>query len=152
MKHIHNIFYKLGYCPENLPKINTSLIKKGKLNKIMILQTYDKNNNLTLYNKWYLNNTHKNIPYDFRVYFNEESLAFWLMNEGIISNKNLYVSVKQFNKKEINNLIRFLENRFKLEKIFVNNNFLEFNSNNIIKIKQNIKSYIFPSMKFKFMI
>ena len=83
----------------------------------MVLHTYNNNDYLNLYNKWYLDKNKKIIPYDFEFYFNEESLAFWLMTEGSISNKNLYVNIKQFNSTDIKFLKSFLENRFKLEKI-----------------------------------
>lgn len=152
MKFIHKKFYNLGLCSQNLPKINTKLVKKGKLRKIMVLHTYNNNDYLNLYNKWYLDKNKKIIPYDFEFYFNEESLAFWLMTEGSISNKNLYVNIKQFNSTDIKFLISFLENRFKLEKINLINDLLEFNSDNILKINKIIKPYIFPSMQFKFMV
>ena len=74
------------------------------------------------------------------------------MTESFIGKKNLYVNVKQFNSTEIKILIQFLENKFKLDKISVNNNLLEFNSNNISKIKSIIQPYVFSSMKFKFII
>lgn len=152
MKYIHKKIYNLGYCSLNFPKISTKLVKKGKLNKTMVLHTYNNNDYFILYNKWYLNKINKNIPYDFSYYFNEESLAFWLMTEGIIKNQNLYVEIKQFNNTDINFLIAFLENRFNLDKVNLINNLLEFNSNNILKIHNIIKPYIFPSMKFKFLI
>lgn len=152
MKFIHKNFYNLGLCAQNLPKINTKLVKKGKLKKIMVLHTYNNNDYLYLYNKWYLNKFNKIIPYDFEFYFNEISLAFWLMTEGSIRDKNLYVNIKQFNDTDIKFLISFLENRFNLEKINQINELLEFNSDNILKINNIIKPYIFPSMQFKFMI
>lgn len=141
---------KLGFCKPSLPKIATKLGKKGKLNKLMVLNTYNNDYYLVLYNKWYLNNIDKNIPSDFNTYFNEQSLAFWLMTEGKISNKKLYVKMKQFNNTDIKFLIQFLENKFKLDKINFINNCLEFNSNNIVIIYNIIKPYILPSMKFKF--
>ena len=82
--------------------------------------------------------------------FNEESLAIWLMTEGKISNKNLYVNIKNFYATDIKFLIQFLEQKFKLNGIIFNNNCLEFNSNNIKKIYNITKRYIHPSMKFKF--
>ena len=83
-------------------------------------------------------------------YFNEESLAYWLMTEGKISKRKLYVNMKQFNNKDIKIMKQFLENKFKLDQINLNNNCLEFNCNNIKKIYDITKPYIFPSMKFKF--
>ena len=74
------------------------------------------------------------------------------MTEAKIKNKNLYVNIKQFNSTDIKFLISFLENRFKLEKINLINDLLEFNSDNILKINKIIKPYIFPSMQFKFMV
>jgi hypothetical protein len=74
------------------------------------------------------------------------------MSEGKISNKNLYVNIKQFTDKDIKLLIVFLENKFKLDKINIVNKYLEFNSNNIKKIYDITKIYISPSMKFKFLI
>ena len=74
------------------------------------------------------------------------------MSEGKISNKKLYVNMKQFSDKDIKFLIEFLENKFKLDKINLINNYLEFNCNNIKKIYDITKIYIFPSMKFKFLI
>ena len=53
MKYLHNLLYKEGYCSHNFPKIKTKLIRKGKLIKIMILQTYNNNNYLNVYHKWY---------------------------------------------------------------------------------------------------
>ena len=53
------------------------------------------------------------------------------MTEGKIKNKNLYVNVGEFSDKDINILIKFLENKFKLEKINLINNNLGLNANNI---------------------
>lgn len=76
------------------------------------------------------------------------------MTEGKIKNKNLYVNVDEFSDKDINILLKFLENKFKLRpygtKINLINNNLELNVNNINIIKCIIKPYILPSMKFKF--
>ena len=72
------------------------------------------------------------------------------MTEGKIKNKNLYVNVGEFSDKDINILIKFLENKFKLEKINLINNNLGLNANNINIIKCIIKPYVIPSMKFKF--
>ena len=93
----------------------------------------------------------KKIPKDIINYFNEESLAYWLMTDGKISNNNLFVNMKEFNDKEIENFIKFLENKFNLHQIHLNNYWLEFNSKNIKKIYNITKPYIIPSMKFKFL-
>jgi len=58
--------------------------------------------------------------------------------------------MKQFNNRDIEFMKQFLENKFKLDQINLNNYYLEFNSNNILKIYNIIKPYILPSMKFKF--
>ena len=116
----------------------------------MLLHTYTSNNYLELYTKWYDENLIKIIPRDLNYYFNDISLAYWLMTEGKISNKNLYVNIKKFNATDIKFLIQFLEKKFKLKGIIFNNNCLEFNSNNIKKIYKVTKRYIHPSMKFKF--
>lgn len=92
----------------------------------------------------------KKLPNDFTTYFNEESLAYWLMTEGQIKNKSLYVNINDFNAQDIQYLIKILEGKFKLENIKLNNNYLKFNSNNIKKIYCIIKPYLVPSMKFKF--
>lgn len=150
MKDIHKKISNLGYCEQNLPKIKSKLGKKGKLNKLMLLHTYNNNIYLDLFNKWYVDNFNKNIPNDFFIYFNEESLAYWLMTEGKISNRKLYVNMKQFKNREIKFIKEFLENKYKLNQIYLNNNCLEFNYNNISKIYNITKLYILPSMKFKF--
>ena len=154
MTDIHKKISNLGYCEQTLPydKIITKLGKKGKLNKLMLLHTYNNDYYLELYNKWYVDKFNKNIPNDISNYFTEESLAYWLMSEGKISNKKLYVNMKQFSDKDIKFLIEFLENKFKLDKINLINNYLEFNCNNNKKIYDITKIYIFPSMKFKFLI
>jgi hypothetical protein len=72
------------------------------------------------------------------------------MTEGKISNNKLYVNMNQFSDKDIKFFIQFLENKFRLDKINLSNNFLEFNSKNINKIYDITKPNIFPSMKFKF--
>jgi hypothetical protein len=150
MKDIHKKISELGYCVQKFPYLQTNLGKKGKLIKLMLLPTYNTNNYLKLYNKWYVDKFCKNIPTDLFIFFNDVSLAFWLMTEGKISNRKLYVNIKQFSEKDIKLLIQFLENKFKLDKINLTNYYLEFNSNNIKKIYDITKPYIFPSMKFKF--
>jgi transcriptional regulator of heat shock response len=72
------------------------------------------------------------------------------MTEGKIKNRKLYLNMKQFNNRDIKIIKQFLENKFKLDQINLNNNYLEFNSNNIFKIYNITKPYILPSMKFKF--
>lgn len=150
MRDICKKISNLGYCEQNLPKIITKIRKKGKLNKLMLLHTYNDNNYLELFNKWYVDKINKNIPADIFMYFNEESLAYLLMTEGKIKNRNLYLNMKQFNNRDIEFMKQFLENKFKLDQINLNNYYLEFNSNNILKIYNIIKPYILPSMKFKF--
>src|SRR5215475_13723217 len=76
IKEVHKKISKLGYCEPTFPKIMTKLRKKGKINKLMLLQTYYNNNYLELYNKWYFNKVNKVIPKDIIYYFNEESLAY----------------------------------------------------------------------------
>ena len=145
----------LGYCPfakgDKMPLIKTKILKKGNLSKVMQLHTYNNNNYLELYSKWYLDKHNKNIPNDINHYFNAESLAYWLMTEGKISNKKLFVNMTKFNEKDIKFFIQFLENKFNLDQINLNNYWLEFNSNNIKKIYNITKPYIFSSMKFKFL-
>jgi hypothetical protein len=51
MKNIHNKISELGYCDPKLPEIIRKLGKKGKLNKLMLLHTYNTNYYLELYNK-----------------------------------------------------------------------------------------------------
>jgi hypothetical protein len=51
MRDIHNIISNFGYCEHKLPKIISKLRKKGKLNKLMLLHTYNNNYYLELYNK-----------------------------------------------------------------------------------------------------
>lgn len=60
--------------------------------------------------------------------------------------------MKQYRNNDINFIKQFLENKFKLDQINLNNNCLEFNSNNILKIYNITKLFILPSMKFKFII
>ena len=150
MTHIHKKISTLGYCEDKMPLIKTKIVQKGKLNKLMLLHTYNNNNYLELYKKWYLDKPNKNIPNDIVNYFNEESLAYWLMTEGKIRNRKLFVNMKGFNDKDIQFFITFLENKFNLDQIKLNNHWLEFNSNNIKKIYNIIKPYIVLSMKFKF--
>ena len=148
MKDIHKKISSLGYCDK--VTIKTQILKKGNLNKIMKLYTIDNNNYLELFNKWYSDKFNKNIPLDIDNYFNEESLAYWLMTEGKINNNKLSVNMRKFNDSDIFKFIQFLENKFNLDKININNYWLEFNSNNIQKIYNIIKPYIFSTMKFKF--
>lgn len=149
MKDIHKKISELGYCETKFPEIKLQLVKKGKLHKIMLLQTYNTKNNIELYNKWYVDKC-KIIPKDLFIFFNEVSLAYWLMTEGKIRTNKLYVNMKQYTDKDIKFLIQTLETKFNLEKINLKNNYLEFNINNINKIYDITKPYIFPSMKFKF--
>ena len=151
MTHIHSKISSLSYCKNKMPLIKSQIMQKGNLKKVMLLKTYNNNNYLELYKKWYLDKHKKNIPNDIYNYFNEESLCYWLMTEGKISNKNLFVNMKKFNDKDINFFIQFLENKFNLHQINLKNNWLEFNSNNIKKIYNITKPYIFSSMKFKFL-
>ena len=79
LSYMINIFKKisnLGYCEDQIPLIKTKIVKKGNLNKVMLLHTYNNNNYLELYNKWYLDKHNKNIPNDLINNFNEESLAY----------------------------------------------------------------------------
>jgi len=73
------------------------------------------------------------------------------MTDGKISKNNLFVNMKKFKDKDIKFFILFLENKFNLHQIYLNNYWLEFNSSNIKKIYNITNPYIFPSMKFKFL-
>jgi len=57
----------------------------------MLIHTYNTNNYLELYNKWYVDKFCKNIPNDFIFVILMMNLAYWLMTEGKISNSKLYV-------------------------------------------------------------
>ena len=149
--HIHKKILSLGYCEDKLPLIKTKIVRGGNLNKVMLLHTFNNNNYLELFNKWYLDKHNKNIPNDIINNFNEESLAYWIMTDGKISKNKLFVNMKNFNDKELKIFIQFLENKFNLHQIHLNNNWLEFNSNNIKQIYNITKPYIIPSMKFKFL-
>jgi len=72
------------------------------------------------------------------------------MTDGKISQNSLFVNMTKFKDKEIKFFIQFLENKFNLNKIYLNNYWLEFNANNINKIYNITKPYICSSMKFKF--
>lgn len=74
------------------------------------------------------------------------------MTEGKIKNRKLSVNMNKFKKKEIIIFKQQLETKFQLDQIILNNNWLEFNFNNIKKIYILTKPYIFSSMKFKFII
>lgn len=73
------------------------------------------------------------------------------MTYGKISKNNLFVNMTKYTDKDIIFFIQFLENKFKLHQIKLNNYWLEFNPNNINKIYNITKPYIFPCMKFKFL-
>jgi len=72
------------------------------------------------------------------------------MTEGKIKNRKLSVNMNKFKKKEIIIFKQQLETKFQLDQIILNNNWLEFNYNNIQKIYILTKPYILSSMKFKF--
>jgi hypothetical protein len=72
------------------------------------------------------------------------------MTDGKIKNRKLSVNMNKFNKKEIIIFKQQLETKFQLDQIILNNNWLEFNFNNIKKIYILTKPYILSSMKFKF--
>jgi hypothetical protein len=74
------------------------------------------------------------------------------MTEGKIKNRKLSVNMNKFKKKEIIIFKQQLETKFQLDQIILNNNWLEFNFNNIKKIYILTKPYILSSMKFKFII
>jgi hypothetical protein len=74
------------------------------------------------------------------------------MTEGKIKNRKLSVNMNKFLKKEIIIFKQQLETKFQLDQIILNNNWLEFNFNNIKKIYILTKPYILSSMKFKFII
>jgi hypothetical protein len=151
MTHIHTKISSLGYCEDKMPLIQTKVVGQGHLNKVMLLHTYYNNNYLDLYNSWYLDKKNKNIPKDIINYFNEESLAFWLMTDGKISKNKLFVNMTKYKDKDIKFFIKFLENKFNLHQIKLNNYWLEFNPYNINNIYNITKPYVFPSMKFKFL-
>ena len=72
------------------------------------------------------------------------------MTDGKIKNRKLSVNMNKFKKKEIIIFKQQLETKFQLDQIILNNNWLEFNVNNIKKIYILTKPYILSSMKFKF--
>jgi len=150
LTEVYNKIFSLVDCDNKLTVIKTKLCKGGQLNKVMFLHTYSNNHYLELYNKWYKNKSNKNIPLDIMNYFNEVSLAYWLMTDGKIKNRKLSVNMNKFKKKEIIIFKQQLETKFQLDQIILNNNWLEFNFNNIKKIYILTKPYILSSMKFKF--
>ena len=161
MTNIHKILAERGICNNSLPKISTSLEKKGKLMKVLNISTFSNDFYLELYNKWYDNNCNhiedqstskraKILPQDFYYYFNIESLAYWLMTYGKIKNNFLFINMKEFTHLDILYMKEMLEKKYKLDNIILSNHMLMFNKNNIKIIYNLIERYIIPSMKFKF--
>ena len=89
---------------------------------------------LEIYNNLYINKTKVITDYILKD-FNAESLAFMFMDDGYKINNSIGLATNCFTKKELNNFIKFLKNKFDL-------NFNIHNENTLYLICEDTKKFI----------
>ena len=149
---LYKFFQDQGYCSNNPPSLYTRKIKTT--NKIYYgyeFNTFTFRSFIWIYNLFYKNGIKKlSLNKTFMQYIKPLTLAIWISDDGTWTGEVVRIATNAFSLKEIQFLVHILENKFKLDKINLNNYWLEFNLNNINKIYNITKPYIFSSMKFKF--
>lgn len=110
---------------------------------------------------WYINNK-KVLPKDIEKYFTEETLAYWLMDDGTTEVVGNYIRVRfcteSFSKEENIKLLNILKNKFNLKakllnyKTSINKECYRIEiskKENCEKLFSLVEKFIVPSMKYK---
>ncbi|YP_008474913.1 hypothetical protein, partial (mitochondrion) [Candida pseudojiufengensis] len=153
--YLYNLINNKGYCNNNIPKILTKLSKHGKIIKYIRFNTLWNNQFNTIYDKWYLSSNTKVIPKDMNIYLTPLAIAIWTMGQGIKHNKGLLLPINSFRYNDLLYLTNILYNKYNILCIIESNG--KVNQYNIYILPEYIpnlylliKSYIIPSMKYKY--
>lgn len=145
--YFHNLITNLGYCNYNIPKLGTRLGRKGKIFKVLQLNTliYEQFNDI--YDKWYVNGI-KGIPRDINIYLTPLAIAIWIMNNGIKSGKSIILYTNHFTYDELLLLTNVLYNKYGIKTI-IKNNYIIIKEESMILLRDIVKPYIIKSMKYR---
>ena len=109
--------YKLisskGYCPDNIPALQTRLGNYGKLRNVVRFKTFTYSSFNWIQECWYVNNK-KVLPLCINDYLSPLALAIWIMDDGAKVSSGLKLATNNFNLDEVNILCNLLKNKYNL--------------------------------------
>lgn len=151
---LHNTLYQLGYCKEDIPKINTTLSSTGKLRYYYRFITFTYSSFNWIHSEFYVNNN-KIIPQCIEQYLTPLALAVWLMDDGSkYKNKGIKFCTNCFSLKDVKNLADILQKKYDLKTSihqtgYINQYNLYIQKSSMDKLKSLVKPFIHETMLYK---
>ena len=150
---LHDYLFKLGYCNNKTPQIQTRLGKKGKVIKVIRFKTWTYANLNWVHDLWYINNT-KTVPSTIGEYLTPLGLSIWIMDDGSKVSKGLKLCTNSFTYSDNLFLVKVLYDNFNIKSSVISAGFE--NQYNIYIWKESMSllrdivlPYVHPSMKYK---
>lgn len=157
-----NFFKNEGYCSGKKPNIKQRIGLKSKKRYVIRFHTYTFSSFNWIFNSFYKNTienkTIKIIPsFNFlNFYLTPLALAIWIMHNGIKYGKDLKLCMNCFTKSEVIFLVDFLNTKYKLKctinsagNILHQQFIIYISHESIPELKNIVKNFIHPSMKYK---
>jgi ubiquinol-cytochrome c reductase cytochrome b subunit len=153
---LHNLVSDRGYCPSNIPILQTRLNKYGKIRNIIRFKTYTYTSFNWIQELWYINNK-KVLPHNVDVFLSPIALAIWIMDDGAKVSSGIKIATNNFTLTEVKLLCSILNTKYNLNVtpnaagdikkeqyvIYIHKNSMK----NLVNI---VLPYIHVSMKYKF--
>lgn len=155
--YLHSIIANLGYCNTKIPKIITRLGNKGKIRKIIRFRTWTYISFNFIFESWYKQQDSKNIkiiPHNINEYLTPLALAIWIMDDGSKVSQGLKLCTNCFTYEENIYLTQILLKKYGLKATVIsagtkNQYNIYIWKESMILLRNIVKPYIIPSMKYK---
>lgn len=153
---LHSLIANLGYCNTKIPKITTRIGNKGKLRQVIRFSTWTYESFNSIHNEWYINGV-KRVPKSIDKYLTPLALAIWVMDDGYKASKGLKLATNCFIYSDIEYLVSILKKKYDLNCSIHSSEIpdqycIYIQHNSMDKLREILKGYIIPSMKYKITI
>lgn len=159
---LHKTIYFLGYCRQEIPKINTRISTvDNNMRYYYRFRTYTYSSFNIIYDSFYYyknNRRIKIVPLFMEHYLTPLALAVWIMDHGeVIKNRGVKLSTENFTLNEVKYLISVIERNFNIKTTFVktgviNQYSIYFPKSTIPTLIDIIKPHIHSTMYYKLII
>lgn len=144
------ILSKRGYCSKKKPILRTKIVKKGKIRRIIRINTWSFTSFNYIHELFYIDGV-KRVPKNIEEYLTPEVLAHWIMCDGSKVSSGIKLCTNSFIYEDLELLCRVLEKKYKLDssiqKTGVNNQWIIYiKKNSMKKLNNLVKNYFVESM------
>jgi len=153
---LHRTIYQLGYCKQEIPKIQIRKGIEGKIWYIFRFRTFTYSSFNWIYNEFYPGKPRRKIiPELIKNYINPMAIAIWIMDDGTrVKNKGLKYCTNSFSLKEVQYLSSILYDKYSIKtsihKVSVINQYnLYVHKSSLKELTIIVKPYMHPSMYYK---